>query len=234
MSSMPEDGAARQQVNGQGKRQGTVGPDVPAQANAPQDHSLQQPPQAPPPPQQQQYGQPAYGQAGTGQQPYGQPVTGQPVTGQPTYGQLAVVPREETKVTGRRVVQYIFDYIVAGIIPGLAFWLFDRNNAAFHGFGWLIATVIALAVYFVYWVVLPYGHRGQTFGMRLMRIHVIGKDGSKASMLQLFVRGVLLIVDTFVWGLVGLITILCSRHRQRVGDHVARTVVVPARYGAQT
>jgi uncharacterized RDD family membrane protein YckC len=48
-------------------------------------------------------------------------------------------------------------------------------------------------------------------------------------MLQLFIRGVLLIIDTLFWGLVGLITILCSRYRQRVGDHAAKTLVVRAR-----
>ena len=206
MSSMPEDGAGRQQ----GNRQGTVGPDVPAQAGA-QDATR------------------SYDQA-----PYAQTPYGQPAYDQPTYGRLAVVPEAETKVTGRRVVQYIIDYVLAGIIPALAYWLFDRGSGTLHGFGWLIATVIALAVYFVYWVVIPYGHRGQTFGMQLLRIHVISKNGEKASMPQLFVRGIFLIIDTLIWGLVGFITILCSKRRQRIGDHVAKTVVVPIRYGPQT
>jgi uncharacterized RDD family membrane protein YckC len=48
-------------------------------------------------------------------------------------------------------------------------------------------------------------------------------------MMQLFIRGILLIVDTLVWGLVGLITMLFSRYRQRVGDHAAKTLVVRAR-----
>jgi uncharacterized RDD family membrane protein YckC len=210
MTNMPDDGVGRQQWD----RQGTVGPDVPAQPGAPPEATRQQP--APPP-------QDAFGPAPSGQSPYDQP----------SYRHLAVVPEAETKVTGRRVVQYIFDYIVAGIIPALAYWLFDRNTASTHSWGWAVATVIALAVYFLYWVVIPYGHRGQTFGMQLTRIHVISKNGEKASMLQLFVRGVFLIIDTILWGLVGFITILCSRHRQRIGDHVAKTVVVPISFGPQ-
>jgi uncharacterized RDD family membrane protein YckC len=184
-----------------------------------------------PPAGQPQYGQDPYGQAPYAQAPYAQDPYGQ--QGPPGMAGRLMVPQNETKITGRRVVQYIIDYILAGIIPGLAYWLFDRNNGSIHGFGWLIATVISLAVYFLYWVVLPYGHRGQTFGMRLLRIHVIGKDGTKASMAQLFIRGIFLIIDTLVFGLVGFITILCSRHRQRIGDHAARTVVVPASYGPQ-
>jgi uncharacterized RDD family membrane protein YckC len=204
MSSMPEDGATGQQ----GNRQQTVRPDVPAQPDAPPDNVPQQNQQAPQqqaPPQQPYYGSP---------------------------GRL-VVPRDETKVTGHRVVQYVIDYILAGIIPAIAYWAFDRGSGFIGGFGWLVATVIALAAYFIYWVTLPYGHRGQTFGMRLLGIHVISKDGSKASMMQLFVRGIFLIIDTLVFGLVGFITILCSKYRQRIGDHAAQTVVVPARYGPQ-
>ncbi len=227
MSSMPDDGAGRQQ----GNRQGTVGPDVPAQPGAPGA------PGAPADATRQQPASPtqdSYGRAPDGQAPYAQSRYDPSPYDQPNYRQAATVPEAETKVTGRRVVQYIVDSILAGIIPALAYWLFDRNTTgSVHSWGWVIATVIALAVYFVYWVVIPYGHRGQTFGMQLMRIHVISKNGQKASMLQLFVRGVFLIIDTFIWGLVGFITILCSRHRQRIGDHAAKTVVVPIRYGPQ-
>jgi uncharacterized RDD family membrane protein YckC len=52
-------------------------------------------------------------------------------------------------------------------------------------------------------------------------------------MMQLFIRGIFLILDTLFFGLVGLITMLCSRFRQRIGDHAAGTVVVPLRDGAQ-
>jgi uncharacterized RDD family membrane protein YckC len=157
--------------------------------------------------------------------PYGQ----QPPDWAAMPGAITPVSQRATRATPRRVVQYAIDYILAGIIPGLAYWLFDRGPGLAHGLGWLVATVIALAVYFWYWVVRPYGHRGQTFGMQLFGLRVISKDGRRASMMQLFIRGVLLIVDTLFFGLVGLITILCSRYRQRVGDHAAKTVVVRER-----
>ncbi len=136
------------------------------------------------------------------------------------------VSEAATRVTGRRVIQYIVDYVLSGIIPGLAYWLLDRG--ALHWFGWLIATVISIAVYYWYWVVRPHGHGGQTFGMQLFGVRVISKDGGPASTVQFFIRGILLIVDTIFFGLVGLITMLCSRYRQRVGDHAAGTVVVEA------
>jgi uncharacterized RDD family membrane protein YckC len=149
----------------------------------------------------------------------------QNMTAQQWTGKPAVpVSREDTRVTGRRCVQYVIDYVLAGIIPGLAYWLLDRGSL--HGFGWLIASVISVAVYFWYWVLRPKGHHGQTFGMQLFGLHIISKEGGPASTMQLFIRGILLIIDTLVFGLVGLVTMLCSKYRQRIGDHAAGTLVV--------
>jgi uncharacterized RDD family membrane protein YckC len=144
--------------------------------------------------------------------------------------QAAVGPVDEaaTRVTGRRVLQYVIDYILVGIIPGLAYWLLDRGSGFLHGLGWLLATVIALAVYYWYWVERPLSRCGQSFGMQLLSLRVISKDGTTASRAQLFTRGILLLVDTLFFGLVGFITMICSRYRQRVGDHVAGTLVVRA------
>ncbi|MBO0834320.1 MAG: RDD family protein [Actinobacteria bacterium] len=141
------------------------------------------------------------------------------------------VDRDETEVVGRRVVQYVIDYVLVAIIPGLAYLIFDRGSGFLRGFGWTIATLIALVVYLWYWVLRPNGHNGQTFGMQLLGLRIISMDGGPASMLQYFVRGVLLLVDTLVFGLVGLITMMASRYHQRVGDHVARTLVVGASHG---
>ena len=146
-------------------------------------------------------------------------------------GRPMLVHMAATRVTGRRVVQYIIDYILAGIVPALAYWLFDSNAGSMHGARWVIATIIALAAYFLYWVAIPYGSGGQTFGMKLLKLRAISKDGTRASMGQLFVRAIFLIIDTLIFGLVGLITIACSRYRQRVGDHAAGTVVVSASTG---
>jgi uncharacterized RDD family membrane protein YckC len=180
------------------------------------------------PPQYQQGGPGQYpggpGQYQGGAQPAGYP--GAVAAGGMMAGAMIPISEHATRVTGRRIVQYVIDYVIAGIIPGLAYWLFDRGTGGLHGLGWLIATVISLAVYFWYWVVRPYGHDGQTFGMQLFGLKVLSKDGQQASMMQLFIRGILLIVDTLVFGLVGLITMLFSRYRQRVGDHAAKTVVV--------
>jgi len=181
-------------------------------------------------PGDEQFGStPSGGAAGQSQGGYGQPQGGSSGQwgGQPGY--MTPVNRDETRVVGRRIVQYIIDYVLVGIIPGIAYWLLDRGSL--HWIGWTVATIIAIVVYLWYWVLRPYSHNGQTFGMQLLGVRVISKSGGPASMAQLLVRGILLIIDTLVFGLVGLVTMMASRYHQRVGDHVARTLVIAARYG---
>jgi uncharacterized RDD family membrane protein YckC len=163
--------------------------------------------------------------AGTAAYGQGQGQPQQQWSGEPMMPE-AGVPERATRVTGRRVFQYIFDTIVAGIIPGLAYWLLDRGNGVLHGLGWLVATVIAIAVYYWYWVMRPYSNNGKTFGMSIWHLRIISKEGGRATVAQLFIRAIFLIIDTLLAGLVGLITILFSRYRQRIGDHAARTLVI--------
>ena len=180
-------------------------------------------------------GQGQFGSAPSGSVPgqfqggYGQPQGGAPGQWGSQPGSMTPVNRDETKVVGRRVVQYAIDYVLVGIIPGLAYWLLDRGSL--HWVGWFVATIIAFVVYLWYWVLRPRGHNGQTFGMQLLGLRIISKDGGLANTAQYFVRAVLLIIDTLFFGLVGLITMLASRFHQRVGDHLARTLVVAADHG---
>jgi uncharacterized RDD family membrane protein YckC len=171
--------------------------------------------------QGEQYGSPPAGgmDGGTPGQGPGGPMQGPP---------MSPVNEIETRVTGKRVVQYIIDYVITAAVAYLIFWALNRGTGAVHAILVTVAAVLDVVWYFWYWVLRPYTANGQSLGMQLMGIRVISKDGGPASMMQLFIRGVLLIVDTFFWGLVGFITIICSRYRQRVGDHVAKTLVVSA------
>jgi uncharacterized RDD family membrane protein YckC len=131
-----------------------------------------------------------------------------------------------TRVTGRRVIQYIIDYIITAVVAAVIMWALDRGTGAANAVLLLVGAILVAAWYFWYWVYRPYHANGQSLGMQLLGVRIISKDGGRASMMQLLIRGILLIVDTLIWGLVGFITIICSRYRQRVGDHAAKTVVV--------
>ena len=184
------------------------------------------------PPGASQGAPPQGGYQQPGQQQGGYP-PGQPPQGGAPAGWssgYAPVSEADTRVTGRRVVQYIIDSILAGIIPGLAWWLLDRRSMTW--IGPLLAAIISIAVYYGYWVAWPFRHGGQTLGMEWLKLRVISKHGGPASQGQLLIRAILLIVDTILWGLVGWITMMMSRYRQRVGDHAAGTLVIPAHLSA--
>jgi uncharacterized RDD family membrane protein YckC len=166
---------------------------------------------------QQQYGSPPQG-GGPGQ-PAGGPMQGRPIS---------PVNEIETRVTGRRFVQWVIDYVIVGVIASLLGWALNRGTGATHAVLIVVLVVVDLAWAFWYWVYRPYQNNGQTFGMQVMGIRVISRDGGRASMMQLLIRAVLLIIDELIVFLVGFVTIMLSRYRQRIGDHVAKTLVVKA------
>ena len=208
MTTMPEGDGAGQQ----GGAQHDTHPGAPPQAGAPS---------------QEGYSGTPYGQVPA--QPRGQDRGAGPA-GEP--GRPSPFTRAQTRVTGRRVVQYLIDSFLVGLIPSLVSIPFDRSDSTLlHVLGGVVAFVIFVLLGFGYWVVLVHRQNGQTWSMRLLGLQVISKGGGPANMGQLFIRWVCLIVDAipYTWpltGLIGFIVILCSRDRQRIGDHLARTVVV--------
>jgi uncharacterized RDD family membrane protein YckC len=147
-------------------------------------------------------------------------------------GSGSPVNRAEVKVTGRRVVQYLIDSFLVWLIPGLVSIPFDRSGSrALHIIGGVIFAALFILIGLWYWVVRPHGHNGQTFGMQMLGLRVISKDGGPANMTQLFIRWICLIFDAIPYGwpfggIVGYIVILCSKNRQRIGDHLGRTLVI--------
>jgi uncharacterized RDD family membrane protein YckC len=70
---------------------------------------------------------------------------------------------------------------------------------------------------------------GATLGKRLLGLRVISADGGPISFGQAFGRNFLRIVDAFPYiipDVLGLVVVGCSRHNRRVGDMVAKTLVV--------
>jgi uncharacterized RDD family membrane protein YckC len=142
--------------------------------------------------------------------------------------QSTPVPRAETRVTGRRVIQYPLDVILSSVIPAVLYWALRRDHGEEYVVSMAVAAFVSLICYAWYWVIVPDQTQGQTFGMQLLRVRVISKDGGPADVAQLVMRLLVLVFDGLLAGLVGLVVMLLSRHRQRLGDHLARTLVVKA------
>jgi len=93
-----------------------------------------------------------------------------------------------------------------------------------------LASVIAVLIFFVYYVVLE-GAYGQTVGKMAVKIKVIREDGSKIDYAEAVVRNILRPIDLIPYVipyLLGAILIWSSDKRQRLGDRVAHTIVVKA------
>lgn len=226
MSSTPEWDAAGQWVGG---TQQDAPPGAPSQASAPgQERFGSAPSQASAPVQEQLGSAPSGADSG---RPQGAATPGNQRRSQPGRHR-APVTQAETRVTWRRVLQYWIDAFLVSIVPYLVSIPFDRSGrTSLHIIGGIVTFVLLVAIGFWYWVIRPHSHSGQTFAMQWFGLCVISKDGGSANMAQFFTRWVSLSFDAFPWvwpltGLLGLIVMVCSRYRQRAGDHLARTLVI--------
>jgi uncharacterized RDD family membrane protein YckC len=94
-----------------------------------------------------------------------------------------------------------------------------------------IQRVLSLVVFFGCFIVGE-ALGGQTVGKRLVGVRVMRDTGAPCGWAAGILRNVLLIVDFLpALFLVGFVTILVSRKRQRIGDLVAGTVVVSSHGG---
>jgi uncharacterized RDD family membrane protein YckC len=142
---------------------------------------------------------------------------------------ISPVNEIETRVTGRRFVQYIIDIIIYGIVGAVISWaLGDRGTGAVHAVLVVVDVVVVVAWYLIYWAYVPLRRDGQTLGMSVLGIRIISANGGPAKFWQLAVRSILLVLFPFFSAVVGFIVMMCSRYRQRTGDHMAHTMVVRA------
>ena len=124
-----------------------------------------------------------------------------------------------------RFISFLIDTIVLGVLIGvigsiLGFSVVSRTVG--WGFG-LLSFIIFLA-YFTYLE----GSKGQTIGKMVTKIKVVGEDGEMINMNQAFTRNILRVIDGLLAYLIGAILIWRSEKKQRLGDRIAKTVVIKA------
>lgn len=122
-----------------------------------------------------------------------------------------------------RVGAFVLDHVlsfVAAVLVGLGFAVLTRSRA-----GIFLGVALGFAGYFV----ILEGLFGQTVGKRAAGIVVVSRDGSPITFRQSLVRNLLRAVDGVLNYAVGLVVMLLSDDRQRIGDLAADTLVVRAR-----
>jgi len=101
------------------------------------------------------------------------------------------------------------------------------SGASMDGLPGLVAMFAGLCWALLYYIVFE-GVLGATPGKFMLGLRVRGPDGQRAGFAPIAVRNLLRIIDGFAMYLVGLLVAALSKQRQRIGDHVAKTIVVDA------
>jgi uncharacterized RDD family membrane protein YckC len=90
--------------------------------------------------------------------------------------------------------------------------------------GLVLALLIVGNWFMEVWV--PHRWLGGTPGMRWLGLRVVTEHGETPALRAYTIRWLMMIVDGYLFGLVGALAIAFSPRHQRFGDMVARTLVV--------
>jgi uncharacterized RDD family membrane protein YckC len=128
-------------------------------------------------------------------------------------------------VTGRRVVATLVDALVLGAFASVVNG--DRES------GYDLTTLSADSLWVLLGVVMYYvlleGFTGRTVGKLVTGIRVVDADtGGRPGLLSAVARTALRLVDGLFGYVVGLIIVVNSDRRRRLGDMAAKTLVVRA------
>ncbi len=161
-------------------------------------------------------------------------------------------PRDPTEVMGRRIFAFIIDAVIVGAVFVALFSvsghrytdsptnacdvLRSRESVSFcvqsGSTVYELKSSEAAAVYGASAVVnilnavVLQSITGASIGKLLLGLRVVGSSGQKAGFGRMLVRWLLLIVDLFCFGVVGLVTSLVTHPHRRVGDMAGGTYVI--------
>ena len=137
---------------------------------------------------------------------------------------------------GSRTLAILVDLAIGGLV---LFTVYALSMLLAHNIAddWLtrlssnaLRTVLMLLIFGLQWVyfnVFEWIWNGQTPGKRLLHLRVIKVDGSPVSGIDVLLRNLSRPIDTLgPMGLIGLLMIFVSRRAQRLGDLMARTMVI--------
>jgi uncharacterized RDD family membrane protein YckC len=137
---------------------------------------------------------------------------------------------------GDRLIALIIDtLLMASILAVIGMWSARKwggiTEAGFDikGFPAMFSIMITVLLGFLYFWILE-GIWGITLGKVIIGIQVIKKDGTHCHMRASLIRNLLRFVDGLGVYLVGFLIAIFSRMRQRLGDHLADTIVIERKF----
>jgi uncharacterized RDD family membrane protein YckC len=118
---------------------------------------------------------------------------------------------------GPRFLAILIDSIIIGVVGAILGVIFQNSPGLSGG----VTGLLALA----YFIVLE-ATQGATLGKMALGLRVTRADGAPISWTESIIRNLLRIIDGLFVYLIGAILIWTSPLKQRLGDRVAKTVVV--------
>lgn len=129
----------------------------------------------------------------------------------------------EGDVIWRRAIAVIIDIVLIGIVTSILNGILAQARLG------LLASLVGIVITFGYYIYLE-GTYGQTIGKMALDIVVVTEDGDPIEYGPAAIRTILRIIDALpVFYLIGIILVLVTDRKQRLGDIAADTVVVRAR-----
>jgi len=130
---------------------------------------------------------------------------------------------------GERIVASIIDFLIMiGYFIAIFFlfmWLLDATEGTDLYFPVAYGVIFFLPIFF-YHLLCETFLNGQSFGKKIMKMRVVKLDGSQAGIGSFFLRWILAPIDYFLYGAVGIVTMIINGKGQRLGDLAAHTTVV--------
>jgi uncharacterized RDD family membrane protein YckC len=138
---------------------------------------------------------------------------------------------------GSRFVAVLIDHLIQfGVFLLLVFAMMFLLSAVGDRAGllgnWTLAVFIAVnfLLFWGYYTLFEAYWRGQTPGKHIMKLRVIKDSGRQITLFEAMSRNLLRIVDYLpAMYLAGILTMLCTKRHQRLGDLAAGTIVVHER-----
>ena len=135
----------------------------------------------------------------------------------------------EVHVTGRRVLTTVVDAIIFSVFFWVLAMLFGTSSTEAGGISLSLGglgTPIYIVAVFAYYLLIE-GYLGQTLGKMLLGIKVVREGSGRVPGLGAAApRTVLRIIDGILVYAVAFVSVLASQKNQRLGDMVAKTLVV--------
>ncbi len=143
----------------------------------------------------------------------------------------------EEATVGSRGVAIVVDWMIQSmvlLVASLAGGLLVGAGVGLPPWvGFTLVTLLGFLVIFGYPIGFETLMRGRTPGKMIMGLRVVTVEGAPVSMRHASIRAALVLVDFILTsGFAGVLTALLSNRSQRIGDHLAGTVVVRERTGA--